>query len=114
MRAVDAGQLRQSGGHEHRPWLLRDEPLPRILDDHHHDDDDDDDDHDDHHDHDADNDDDDHADDHDHDAATDDDHHDHHHDHNDHHHHPAVLRLQPQAEPAELHHQHRDRQLRHG
>src|SRR5438477_24356 len=36
MRAVDAGQLRQSGGHEHRHWLLQEEPLQPILDDHHH------------------------------------------------------------------------------
>src|SRR5438128_6721418 len=36
MRAVDAGQLRQSGGHEHRHWLLQEEPLQLILDDHHH------------------------------------------------------------------------------
>src|SRR5206468_12940519 len=88
MRAVDAGQLRQSGGHEHRHWLLQEEPLQPILDDHHHPGL--------HHDHDAgadhddhdagadDHDQDDHAHDHDHDAHDDDnDHHPRHH----HHHH---------------------------
>src|SRR5439155_14468616 len=91
MRAVDAGQLRQSGGHEHRHWLLQEEPLQPILDDHHHPGL--------HHDHDAGADHDDHdagADDHDRDASADDHDHDagaHHHDHDarahDHDHHAA-------------------------
>src|SRR6266404_2242041 len=208
MRAVDAGQLRQSGAHEHRHWPLQQQPLQPILDDQHHpglhhdhdagaDHDDHDagaddhdrdagaddhdrdasaddhdrdasaddhdrdasgDDHDrdtsadDHHreagsddhdrdagadDHDRDAGADDHdrdasADDHDRDASADDhdrdtgadhhdhdagaDHHDHHeHDHHehDHHDHCGLLRLQPQAERAELHHRHGGGQLRH-
>ena len=89
MRAVDGGPLHQSGGHVHRRWLLREEPLQLIHDYHHpglhHD----------HHavDHDHHPADDDHHDvvhhdvDHDHDSADDD------HDDDDHDHDDAVLVL---------------------